>query len=403
MSIKVGVGISKELDAFRAGSDAASQAREKTGLAQPDLTLVFSSIVFDQQQMLKGVRSVVNDSLLVGCSDAGEITTAGPDKRSVAVLTIKSDTLKCTVGIGKGISKDARLAGQEAAKQVVRSAKEDRHLFMIMPDGLRGNGVDIIRGAQEMLGTSFPIVGGSAGDDFLFRETAQYYNNRVFVDAVPAVLFSGEDISVGIGVRHGWYPIGKLRRVTRARANVIKEIDGKPAIKIYEEYFDEAVESLSEEPLPRMTTMYPLGMTVPGEDEYLLRNAFKVDGQGALICAGEVPEGSEVRLMMGSDQSIISAAKNAASQALNNMKGAKIEFAILFDSISRKRLLGRRSCLEIEAIKAILGQEVPLIGFYTYGEQAPLRAEENIGQSYFHNESIVIIAIGEKNERAITA
>ena len=398
MSIQVGVGASKGLDSYRVGRDAANKALEKTKSTQPDLTIVFSSVIFNQEQMLNGVRSVVGGSPLVGCSSAGEITTDGPDKRSIAVLTVKSNTLKCTIGLGKEISKDARRAGQEAARQAVRLAGQDRHCFMMMPDGLKGNVANIIRGIQEVLGTSFPIVGGSAGDDFLFRKTSQYYNDQILVDTVPGVLFSG-DISVGIGARHGWCPVGKLRRVTRAKANIIKEIDGEPAIEIYQEYFDRAVEDLiDKEPLPRMTTMYPLGMTVPGEDEYLLRNALRVNRQGELICAGEIPQGSEVRLMIGSEQSIISAAKNAANQALSNIGNSRIKFVVLFDSISRSKLLGRRNRLEIEAVKDILGRDVPLIGFYSYGEQAPLRAEKNIGQSYFHNESMVVIAIGEKDE-----
>ncbi|MEA3328249.1 MAG: FIST N-terminal domain-containing protein [Candidatus Omnitrophota bacterium] len=398
MSIQVGVGAGKGLDPYQAGRDAANKATEKAKSMQPDLTIVFSSVIFDQEQMLNGVRSVVGGSSLVGCSSAGEITNDGPDKRSVAVLTIKSDTLKCTIGLGKEISSQARKAGQEAARQAGVSASQDRHFFMMMPDGLKGNAADVIRGIQEVLGTSFPIVGGSAGDDFLFRETTQYYNEQILVDAVPGVLFSG-DISVGIGVRHGWCPVGKLRRVTKAKANVIKEIDGEPAIEIYQEYFDKAVENLiDKEPLPRMTTMYPLGMTIPGEDEYLLRNALRVNRQGELICAGEIPQGSEVRLMIGSEQSIILAAKNAANRALANIGNSRIKFVILFDSISRSKLLGRRNGLEIDAVKDILGWNVPLIGFYCYGEQAPLRAEKNIGQSYFHNESIVVIAIGEKDE-----
>ena len=43
----------------------------------------------------------------------------------------------------------------------------------------------------------------------------------------------------------------------------------------------------------------------------------------------------------------------------------------------------------------IFGKETPIIGFYTYGEQAPLGARIHLGQTLFHNETIVIFAIGE--------
>ena len=394
MAIQVGVGSSKRINSFIAGKDAASIARDKMGRGRPDLTIIFASVIFDQDEMLKGVLSVVGDSPLVGCSGAGEIITKGPEKKSIVVLTLRSDSLRVTIGLGEAISRDAREAGQQAAREASKVRGENRHIFMMMPDGLKGNGADIVRGVQEILGTSFPIVGGSAGDDFLFQQTYQYYNDRVLSDAVPGVLFAGP-ITCAFGARHGWRALGKHRVVTRAKANVIYEIDDEPAIKIYEEYFGKGVEELSQEPLARMAILYPLGMSVPGEEEYLLRNALRVEKDGSLVCVAEVPEDSEVRLMMGSRKNCIEAARAAAQQALDSLGEAKAELAVVFNSISRYKLLGRRGSFEIDAIREVLGGDVPLVGFYTYGEQAPLRAEMNVGQSYFHNETIVILLIGE--------
>jgi hypothetical protein len=48
--------------------------------------------------------------------------------------------------------------------------------------------------------------------------------------------------------------------------------------------------------------------------------------------------------------------------------------AFVFDSISRNKLLGRKSEKEIQIIKEVLGKNVPFIGFYSYGEQAPLKS-----------------------------
>ena len=394
MAIRVGVGTSKRADSFRAGRDAASLAKEMMGRGAPDLTIVFASVIFDQEQMLKGVRSAVGETPLVGCSGAGEITGQGPDKKSIAVMTLASDSLQSVIGLGQAISRNAREAGQQAAKEAASLGQQMRQVFMMMPDGLRGNGADIVRGVQEILGRSFPIVGGSAGDDFLFKQTFQYYNDRVLSDAVCGVLFGG-NVTVAIGARHGWRTLGKPRVVTMASANVIYEIDGRSAVEIYEEYFGKDTAELKEEPLARMAILYPLGMGVPGEEEYLLRNALRAEDNGSLVCAAEVPEGSEVRLMMGSRDACVEAARTAAHQALNTMGDASAKVAIVFSSISRYKLLGRRGGLEIDAIRSVLGEDVPIIGFYTYGEQAPLRAEMNVGQSYFQNEAVVILAIGE--------
>ena len=400
MAIQSGVGSSKKSnDAFEAGRSAARLALDRMGSANPDLTVVFSSVIFDQPGLLRGVQTVVGKSPLVGCSTAGEISSEGFDRRSMVVMTLKSNKLQCGTGLGEGLTRDALRVGRDVARKAIRKNPANRFAFMMMSDGLKGNGASVIKGVQEVLGNSFPIVGGSAGDDFLFENTYQYYNGQVFDDAVVGVLFGG-DVAIGVGARHGWQPLGKLRKITKARENIVEEIDGVKAVEIYTDYFDKKIEELTQEgPLARITIMYPLGMTVPGEEEYLLRNILRVTPAGALVCAGEIPQGAEARLMMASDRLAIAAAKNAAERALKNMGDVEVRVAFVFNSASRARLLGRRSSREIEAIKQVFGKDVSIIGFCTYGEQAPLRAEMNVGRSYFHNETIAILAIGERKKR----
>jgi len=141
--------------------------------------------------------------------------------------------------------------------------------------------------------------------------------------------------------------------------------------------------------------MYPLGMYIPEEEEFIIRNALKVTKEGALICAGEIPRGAEIHVMMGSKETALKAAKKAAEMALEGLYRAKPKLVFIFDSVSRQRLFGRGAEKEIAIVKNIFGQETPIIGFYTYGEQAPLGATVHLGRTFFHNETIVVFAIGE--------
>ena len=64
--------------------------------------------------------------------------------------------------------------------------------------------------------------------------------------------------------------------------------------------------------------------------------------------------------------------------------------------MARHKLLGPRIGEEITAIQEVLGKEVPLIGFYTYGEQAPIGGI--LGPkcfSVFHNETMALLVLGE--------
>ena len=389
----VGVGQSRQPDSYRAGQEAAGKALETMGQPHADLLLVFASIRFDQESLLHGIASVAPSTWMAGCSTAGEILSEGPSRRSVAVMAIRSDTLQVATGLGSRISLNSRLAGQEVAGQLLQAKIPNPHGMLLFPDGLTGNAAELIRGIQDRLGISFPIAGGSAADDFGFTRTYQYAQGKLHSDGVAGVLLAGP-IAVGIGARHGWRPLGKPRRVTRGLANIVQELDGHTAVNLYETYFGRAAESLKAGSLADMSIVYPLGMPIPGEEEYLLRNVLKVDPTtGSLIYAGEIPEGSEVRLMMGSKERALDAARKAAEQAVLSIAPRTPTFALIFSSCSRARLFGRRAGEEIAAIRQVLGRSVPIIGFYDYGEQAPLSAAGFRGLSYLHNETLVVCAV----------
>jgi hypothetical protein len=67
------------------------------------------------------------------------------------------------------------------------------------------------------------------------------------------------------------------------------------------------------------------------------------------------------------------------------------------DCIARKKLYGAASNKEIENVTSIVGKDVPIIGFYSYGQHAPVFGVKDINacDPGFYEESIVLYAIGE--------
>ena len=359
------------------------------------MIIVFSTVAYDQEKMLKGVRSVSKEIPLVGCSDFGEITTEGPVSKHMVVMALSSDTIDFTIGVGDGTDKDSHKAGAMAAREVKKKAKEPPSLFIMLLDGLAENGAAAVRGVQEVFGKNFPIMGGSAGDDFLFKKTYQYYNDQVLSNAMVGIGFSGK-FSFGVGVRHGWEPIGLPMKVTKAKGGKLIEVNNRPALSIYEDYFGKKAEELIKEPIARMAYTYPLGMSVEGSPELLIRDVVIANEKGEITCAAEIPEGSEIRLMLGDYEKAIQAAKGAAENALTQLKGVSPKAIFIFNCVARYKLLGARIGEEIAAIQNVLGKDVPLIGFYTYGEQAPLGGV--LGPecfSVFHNETMALMVLGE--------
>lgn len=403
MAITAGIGSSKNKNASQAGYEATSIALKKCGCEKPDFVVAFASSIFDQKELVSGIREASKNVPMVGCTTAGEITNDGPTKNSVAVMAIKADSIVFHTGLGADVKKSAREAGKAVAQEVQKKAEQEGEplkAFVMFPDVLTGNGADAVRGVLDVLGEHFPVVGGAPGDDFMFKKTHEYRDGEVASGAIAGVGLTGK-FSMGVGVRHGWIPIGLPMKVTKSEGAVLHELDHKPAISIYEDYFGEKANELREEALARMAITYPLGLKVPEyKEEYLIRDPITVDEKGAITCAAEIPEGSEVRLMIGSKEKAIEAAQYAATHLMNNFKenNTTPKLVLMFNCIAREKLFAQKANDEIRAVMDIIGPSVPLLGFYTYGEQAPLDGETREPSKInprFYNETVVLFALGE--------
>ena len=395
MAIYIGIGIGQDKDTLQATREALRLAKSNLHAEKIDLAIVFSSIDFSHQNILKLTGDTLGETPVVGCSSFALISKQGIFKYGilVALLSLPEGIYLSTAFIKEISSKSVTLAGEELGEKLLYGFKNIRRdLSVIFSDGLMHDAAGFLWGLQEKLGKSFPLAGASASDNLAFKKTYQYCANEVFSGGACGILWGGK-LNFGMGLKHGWKPLGKPRYVTKASGNVVNEIDGLPAATIYEEYLAADLVKLKGE-LRRISIFYPIGIFLPGEEEYLLRISLSIEDNGALVFQGNVPQGSMIRLMIGTKESCLEATRQAADEAKNGLLGKPSNFVLVFNSVSRYILLGRQVNKELEEIQGIFGKETPIIGIYTYGEQAPLKAINFQGRAHLHNQSIEILAIG---------
>lgn len=395
MAIQIGIGLSTEKDTLQAAQAAVRQARKNISTEKIDLAIVFGSVEFAHANFLKTVAGLLGRVSIIGCSGLAIISNQGIFKHGLVIMLLGlPQGLYCHTACVKEIStKPAASAGEELGTKLLYGFKDmRRNLSVIFSDGLLSDEAGFLYGLQERLGISFPLAGASAADNLAFKKTYLYFNDEVFSDGACGILWGGK-LNFGLGIKHGWKPLGKPRYVTKASGNIVAEIDGAPAATIYKEYFASDLAKLKKE-LRRISTLYPIGIYLSEEEEYLLRNILSIEDNGVLVFQGNVPEGSLVRLMIGTKESCLAATAQAIDEVKNGLQGSRSNFAFVFDSVSRYLLLGRHANKELEIIKEKLGKDTPLIGIYTYGEQAPLKATNYQGRAYFHNQTIAILGMG---------
>lgn len=393
MSIQVGVGFSEKKELLQAVEEAVRLAKINLNNAKANLAFVFTTIEFTQPSVIETISSLLKNTQIIGASSAAVITSHGIFKHGLAVMLVSlpAQAYFNTACVKEVSNKTALGAGELLAEALLQQFKGMRRDFsIIFSDGMIPEGANLIWGLQEKLGTSFPFAGACACDNIRFQKSYVYFNDKVYNDAACGILLGGK-INFGLGIEHGWKPLGKPHFINKARGNVVYEIDGFPAVKIYEEYLGTNLNNLKKD-LKYISTLYPLGINFSEEQEYLLRNILDIQDDGALILQADAPLNSPVRLMIGTKESCLEATSRALEEAKKNLPAP--DFLLVFDSISRYILLGRDAPKELKIIKDGLKKDTPIIGLYTYGEQAPLKATRYRGKAYFHNQTIGILAVG---------
>lgn len=380
----LGVGQSRQGDSRTAGTEAARSAVLRD---DPELLVVFCSDAYDLEALQAGIREVGGNVPLIGCSTAGEIASSGPGDATVVVAALGGG-FDVKTRVATGASAGLRDAGAAAA-QCMTELPDDRHrVLMLLTDGLAGDQAEIVRGAHSVVGAAVPLVGGCAGDDLKMTRTFQLHGGEVHEDAVVAAAI-GSQAPFGIGVHHGWRPVGEPMVVTRSANNRVYALDDQPALDVYLDRLD-APEQARTDPaeFTRFALTHPLGL-IRRSDEEQVRFIGEADfEERSLGCIAEVPQGNLAWFMEGDDDSVLSATQAACGDALAALDGNSPVGLFAFDCIARRGVLGDAGIrTEIDMVARSAGG-VPVAGFYTYGEIARTR-----GVTGFHNQTLVVLAV----------
>ena len=370
-------------DSRQAGIEAAEELLDELG-GEPELVLLFAGARFNQAEILAGIYSRLSAGVrLVGCSSYGEINSEEALVNSVTAMGLRFDgvtfqTFKIAGG-GDSFGRGKAFAAEVKAFEP--------NLLIVFPDGLGMNSTQFLLGLQEVLGRSFPIVGGVAADQGDFSRTFEYFDREVLSGGAVGVALKGP-IEIVTAAKSGWLPIGATHTCTRVEdGNVLLELDGHPALSLYREYLGERYKEM-----PLVGVEYPIGMVggvpstqkLPDEQILLLRAIKGVDeARQAIVFGGDVPEGAEVRMTRATKQDVIRGADEAGTKVLAALSEPSV--ALIFDCMARKIVLGPRYKDELKATFARIGDRVPKIGFYTFGELSPVQ-----GVTMHHDETFTV-------------
>ena len=349
------------------------------------LVLAFGAPGFmDDPAPLRDLRAALPGSLILGCSTAGEVHAdrVEDDSLSVAVASFEHTRLQRAGAEVKG-AEGSREAGEALARIL---DAPDLKAVLVLSDGLRVNGSDLVRGFNDLFRGRVVVTGGLAGDGDRFQRTWVLKDGEPVTGWVEAVGLYGDAIRVTHGSKGGWDTFGPERRITRATGNILYELDGKPALELYKTYLGDRAAGL-----PATALLFPLALREKaGEDRHLVRTVLAVDEQAqSMTFAGDVPEGSLVQLMRANSERLILGAESAA-EGVRALPG-RPTLAIAISCVGRRLVLGERAEEEVEATLQALPPGTEQVGFYSYGEISPYAT----GACDLHNQTMTLTVLQE--------
>ncbi len=404
------VGVSHGKDPHAVIEDALDQLSE-----DPNLALVFFSprhadeIEAALEQLPDGCRSL-------GCSTAGELTPDGYTQGEVVVALIRSPYMVLETHRITFDSEDPKRAREVGRRFVMEAIEKLRNpgpclditfnallrslmagrpvralpYFMIeLVDGLFPSIDYYMDGIGEVVHRLhlLEVYGGAAGDDLRLERTYTLEDGRLCPENSAVVAFGVTSLKFGGSLDCGFEPVREDRfLITDARPEErrILEFNGEPAAEYYADVVGVPVERLDDE----VFMWNPLGWEIFG-GQIIVREPAMAEEDGSMRFHSRPPASGALIRLKPTREGMAETAREVTERAMHRAgidDPEEVALVLVFDC-------AHRDCEEqYDAIREVVGDEVPIVGFKTYGEHGQL----DTGPVGHFNQTIEVVVIGRE-------
>lgn len=350
--------------AFSSKSDtqaAIEEIIENLQGAAPTLLVVFAAPKYCTDQMPKLLHNAFPNTVIVGCSTAGEINSTAMLNDSIVAMSIESDLVSKvwveTVELDN-CGKNVQVACEKLSAEIgtsLDSLDSLYHAGMLIIDGLSGKEEEFMEAIS--LSALLPFIGGSAGDNLKFKKTFVFtHKGMVSNSAVICIIktTNGYDL---LKTQSFSVSPNKMLRPTKLASceRIVHEFNNKPAAVAYAEALNCDVSELSSHFLTN-----PLAMLI--DHEPYVRSPRIVENTSIHFYCALIKDHDYHVLNSGNIVEDTHIAIKYKSMETGNRIGAIVNFNCILRTIELQNINQTKEYAGIFA-------NIPTIGFSTYGEQ----------------------------------
>ena len=342
-------------------------------LNQPETLIVYTTQNDVCAEMAK-IREKYPDLNIMGLSSFHGIMMPNGYKRGTfGMLFEASDDIKFRQMMLEFSDKDdIKATVCDSLKEWKNDVTENRQFFI---HGIQGVEERVIEGLCELFGENTQIFGCTAGNDCFLNHAYVFLNDKKVTYGVLIIEVLG-DLIQSFVTRGGYLTTLRKGILTRVNGRILETIDGRPAAEVYNEWTDRRFDAniLRGGELPRSAGLYPLAHYVESEPEcgsWLVHPHFVDKETKSLHLFAEIPQDTEVFLMRGSEDTLISRMETAVREMLGQISIDSIDAAFIMYCAGCASIISEKMPVVCQAAcKALNG--IPFIGCLSFGEQGRL-------------------------------
>ena len=359
---------------------------------KPTLAVMFISIKQDRNAICEILNERNID--IIGATSSGEFINGHQSEGEAAVMLLdinKNDYIILFEDIGERTLDDAATNMAKAALQKFSNPAFILCSTLLSASGKMIDGETLVRSIEETTGSQINLFGGMAGDDITFTGTYVFTNDRSTDYGMVSLVLNEEKITLQGMAISGWRPMGVFRTVTKSEGNLIYTIDNEPALEMYLRFLG-ADKSSADDQVKFFDSIgihYPFQIERENREPKMCNPVGYDKEKGALMCESDVLQGSRFRFSTPPDFDIIETVISKAGELKDHAHG-EADALLIFSCAGRLSTLGPMAHEENEGLTRIWN--VPMAGFYTYGEFG--RAIN--GKHEFHSTTNSWVALKEK-------
>jgi class 3 adenylate cyclase len=376
-----GFGIAFGTDTAATALRALQRAIEQN--PRPDIAFLYSSVKYDQQLLFSTIKSELGGVPIFGTTSPMVITNLGVGRHWVIILLLSSNDIEFTVLAGKCSENPGEIAKYLGSKYLYDHPMDQNTPVACLLTGSEhhGRGFEYISGLNEVFPFPLPISGGETvghfpGTDISSLHAGVQYCGELAGENYLSLLFvrilNKESIGFGFSYENSWQPISHPVICTKAKGNKVWEVDNTPIYTYLQSY-------LGDDYFQHLFYVRPKFSFIThirdGErQKSFLRVPLRFDKEESCVHFWPVEnlEGTEIQLVQLCRNDLLCGTTFAAQRALQALRGRKPEVVFVFSCTVRSLLLHSKADEEINNIRAVFGDGVPIIGMYANAELAPL-------------------------------